>query len=97
MAKRNREEAARHAAHWRARALEFQRLARGPERSMFKRAAEQGKAIAGRFERANHFASDFAITVDDRPVYAEIDGKPVSPSVFPIRLGFPRPLVKQRR
>ena len=56
MAKDNRAEAkqaALLAAHWRARALEFQRLARGPERSIFKRAAEQAKAIAERFERAS--------------------------------------------
>ena len=39
---------AKHAAllakHWRARAAEFRTLARGPERSMFKRAAEQARA-----------------------------------------------------
>src|SRR5438445_264634 len=44
MSKRAREEAdqaKRLADHWRARALEFRRLATGSERSMFKRAAEQ--------------------------------------------------------
>lgn len=78
--------AARLAAHWRTRAAEFRRLAHGPERSMFKRAAE-AEAIARSFERAraNGFCSDFAITVDGRPVYGEIDGEPVEPRSFPRR------------
>jgi len=47
---------------------------------------EQAKAIAERFECAVHFTSDFAITVDGRPVYAEIDGEPVAPGAFPPQL-----------
>jgi len=89
MAKSNREEAksaAQLAAHWRARALEFRRLARGSEVSHYRRAAEQAKAIAERFERAKRFTSDFVVTVDGEPVYAEIDGKPVAPRSFPRRL-----------
>ena len=49
---------------------------------MYRRAAEQAKAIAMSFERAQRFTSDFAIAVDVRPVYAEIDGKPVAPRSF---------------
>jgi hypothetical protein len=71
MANGNRAEAnqaAQLAAHWRARAHEYQRLARGPERSMFKRAAEQATAIAARFERATRYSSDFAIAADGEAV-----------------------------
>jgi len=81
MAKSNREEAksaAQFSTHWRARALEFRRLARGPEASQYRRAAEQAKAIAERFERAKRFTSDFVVTVDGEPVYAEIDRRQAS-------------------
>jgi hypothetical protein len=64
---------AKHAAqmvkHWSTGAAEYRSLARGPERSMYRRAAEQAAAIARSFERAraNRFCSDFALTVDGEP------------------------------
>ena len=39
------------AKHWRQRAAEFRKLARGAEASMFKRAAQQAEALARSFER----------------------------------------------
>jgi hypothetical protein len=86
--KRAREEAASAAslaAHWRNRAKEFRTLAHGPEASQYRRAAEQAEALAASFERARavRFTSDFCLTDDGKPVYAEIDGEPVVPGVFP--------------
>jgi len=62
-------------------------MASGPEASMFAKAAETSNRWAKHFERArgNRFRSDFAITVDGEPVYAEIDGEPVEPRAFPRR------------
>ena len=59
---------------------------------MYRRAAEQAKAIAASFQReatrsrAQRFTSDFCITVDGKPAYAEKDGKLVAPETFPRRL-----------
>ncbi len=49
---RDAQQAEQLARHWRQRALEFRRLARGPERSMYRRAAEQARMIAQSFSRA---------------------------------------------
>jgi hypothetical protein len=89
MAKASRDDAqraARLAAHWRARADEYGRLGRHAEAVMAQSlAASYGRA------RAAHFSSDFCITSDGRPVYAEIDGEPIAPEIFLRRLRSRRP------